>query len=252
MNHIYKTHAAERKYFGFLTYLEKILYTKADSVVAISNLIALYLKKRYSIDNNKMQIIHNPLNISKVIVEAHEEINDIYNIFNQQVIVTAGRLNKQKGQWHLIRCFKLIKQQIVNSKLVILGEGELRPYFVSLIKTLGLDKDVYLLGFQENPFKFIGRSSVFAFPSLYEGFPMTLIEAMACGVPVVSSDCKSGPREILAPDTDLTKQTSTPEFAQYGILMPVPDGTQYKAEDPLTEEEVIWAEVLINILKIIS
>ena len=247
-DHVYYNSNTKKGLLIILDYFEKLLYPQADAVVAISNPIATYLQEEYLIDRSKICLIYNPLNMPEIITKAKEEINDIPNLFEQPVIITAGRFNKQKGQWHLIRSFKLVKQQIPDSKLVILGDGELKLYFINLIKKLDLENDVYLLGFQENPFKFISRSSVFALPSLFEGFVMVLLEAMACGVPVISSDCRSGPREILVPDTDPSKQTMTPEFAEFGILIPVPDGTQYKPEDPLTKEEEILAEVLVNVL----
>ena len=246
--HVYNNSNTKKGLLIILDYLEKLLYPHADAIVAISNPIATYLQEEYLIDRSKICLIYNPLNMPEIITKAKEEINDIPNLFEQPVIITAGRFNIQKGQWHLIRSFKLVKQQIPDSKLVILGDGELKQYFINLTQKLNLENDVYLLGFQENPFKFISRSSVFALPSLSEGFVMVLLEAIACGVPVVSSDCRSGPREILAPDTDPSKQTMTPEFAEFGILVPVPDGTQYKPEDPLTKEEEILAEVLVNVL----
>lgn len=198
--HGYNNSNTKKGLLIILDYLEKLLYSQADAIVAISNPIVTYLQEEYLIDHSKICLIYNPLNMPEIITKAKEEINDIPNLFEQPVIITAGRFNRQKGQWHLIRSFKLVKQQIPDSKLVILGDGELKLYFINLIKKLDLENDVYLLGFQENPFKFISRSSVLAFPSLSEGFGMALLEAMACGVPVVSSDCWSGPSNVLGSD----------------------------------------------------
>ncbi|MDY7021440.1 MAG: glycosyltransferase, partial [Cyanobacteriota bacterium] len=108
--------------------------------------------------------------------------------------------------------------------------------------------DIFFLGFQKNPFKYIAKSTVFAFPSLWEGFPNALVEAMICKTPVMASDCKSGPREILAPNTDYHSNPDSVELAKYGVLMPVCDGRFFSAEDPLTMEENIWAEALIKFL----
>jgi glycosyltransferase involved in cell wall biosynthesis len=161
----------------------------------------------------------------------------------------------------LLRVFKALKEKHKDLKLVILGMGELKDYLVGLSEELGLktyvwdrDKlsenfDVYFLGFQENPFKFIARSKLFVFPSLWEGFGNVLIEAMVCGVPVISSDCRSGPREILAPDTDFNYQTQKPEFAEYGILMPVFEVKYKSAEEPIEEREIMWVETVDKLLE---
>jgi glycosyltransferase involved in cell wall biosynthesis len=161
----------------------------------------------------------------------------------------------------LLRVFKALKEKHKDLKLVILGEGELKDYLVKLSEELGLKTyfwdrdalsesfDVYFLGFQKNPFKFIARSKLFVFPSLWEGFPNALVEAMACGVPVVSSDCRSGPREILAPNTDFSHQTQKPEFAEYGVLMPVFDVKYKTAKEPLEEREIMWVETIDKLLE---
>ena len=239
----------------------KTIYKRADLLIAISKGVAEDLIKNYGINSNKVKVIYNPYPIDEIRELAKESLGSHEEIFKHPVLITAGRLTKQKGQWYLLRVFKALKEKHKDLKLVILGEGELKEYLVELSKELGLKTyvwdrdelsesfDVYFLGFQKNPFKFMARSKLFVFPSLWEGFPNALVEAMACGVCVVSSDCRSGPREILAPNTDFNYQTQKPEFVEYGVLMPVFDVKYKTAKEPLEEREIMWVEAIDKLLE---
>lgn len=240
--------------------LVKSLYPKADVVVAVSHGVRQSLIN-LGVEKEKVKVIYNPYPIDEIKQLEEEPLGAYEQIFKHPALITAGRLTKQKGQWYLLRIFKALKEKHKDLKLVILGEGELKDYLVKLSEELGLktyvwdrDKlserfDVYFLGFQKNPFKFISRSTLFVFPSLWEGFPNALVEAMACGVPIISSDCRSGPREILAPDIDFNYQTQKPEFAEYGILMPVFEVKNKSAEEPLEEREIMWVKTIDKLLE---
>jgi len=229
--------------------LMKVFYNKADIIVAVSKIIKRDLIKNFGLNEEKIMIIYNFYDIEKINELAKEGLEDEYiEIFNNPVVITAGSLTRQKGHWHLIRTFRKVKEEVPDAMLVILGRGNLEAYLKKLTKDLGLEKDVYFLGYKKNPFKYIGRSTMYASPSLFEGFPNALCEAMACSVPVISSDCKSGPREILAPDTDIERQVKGIEYAKHGILLPVCDGNYYDAGVPLTSEERLLQKTIIEIL----
>jgi glycosyltransferase involved in cell wall biosynthesis len=240
--------------------LVRILYPKADLIIAVSHGVKESLIN-LGIEEEKIKVIYNPYPIDEIRELAKEPLGNYEEIFKHPVLITAGRLTKQKGQWYLIRVFKALKEKHKDLKLVILGEGELKDYLVKLSEELGLKTyvwdrdalsesfDVYFLGFQKNPFKFMARSKLFVFPSLWEGFPNALVEAMACGVCVVSSDCGSGPREILAPNTDFNYQAQKPEFAEYGILMPVFELKYKSAEEPFGGKEMMWVETVDKLLE---
>jgi glycosyltransferase involved in cell wall biosynthesis len=240
--------------------LVRILYPKADLIIAVSYGVKHSLVN-LGVEEEKIKVIYNPYPIDEIRELAKEPLGSYEEIFKHPVLITAGRLTKPKGQWYLLRVFKALKERHKDLRLVILGEGELKDYLVRLSEELGLktyvwdrDKlsesfDVYFLGFQKNPFKFIARSKLFVFPSLWEGFPNALVEAMACGVCVVSSDCRSGPREILAPNTDFNYQTQKPEFAEYGVLMPVFEVKYKSAEEPFGGKEMMWVETIDKLLE---
>lgn len=229
----------------------KYLYPKANLIIAVSEEIKRDLIDNYSIKPDKIKVIYNSYDIHGIKELAKEDIEDKYSeIFNNPVMITVGRLNKQKGQWHLIRAFSKVKEVIPSAKLVILGEGELEPYLKELASDLNIINDVHFLGFQKNPFKYISRSKLFVMSSFHEGFPNALAEAMACGVPVISSDCKSGPREILAPtEFDNENIDYRLDRDRFGILTPVCDGSKYSANDAITVEEEYIANSILTLLK---
>lgn len=201
-------------------FLIKLLFKKAHLIVEVSNESARDLVENFGARKDKIKVIYNPLNIKEIEILAKEPLSDDHRaIFENPVIINMGRLNLQKGQKHLIEAFAEIKDKIKNVKLVILGKGELEDNLKDLSEKMGLKDDIYFLGWQKNPFKFLARSNLFVLSSLWEGLPYVLLEAMACGLPIVSFDCKSGPREILAPDTDFSYQAKNIEYAKYGVLV---------------------------------
>jgi glycosyltransferase involved in cell wall biosynthesis len=170
----YKSKSSNHFYGKIHNYLIKIFYRYADNIVAVSKGIEEDLVNNYGMDKKKIQVIYNFYDIDEIKKMSTQDIEDEYKeIFKFPVIINMGRLTKQKGQWHLIRVFKKVKEVIPKIKLVFLGEGELENELKKLVYGLKIEKDVFFLGFQKNPFNFISKAGIFVFPSLYEGFPNT-------------------------------------------------------------------------------
>lgn len=225
------------------------MYRHANLIVAVSRGVKQDLISNYGIEEKNIQVIYNPYDIAKIHTLYTETFEENYQkIFENPVVINIGRFSYQKGKFHLIRAFADVKKIHTNLKLVLLGQGELEDECKCLVEELGLTNEVFFLGFQKNPFKFIKKSKIFVFPSLFEGFPNALVEAMACGIPVISADCRSGPREILAPNSDFNTETLSIEFQPYGILVPVCDGKQRSAKVPLTVQEKMLANAMIELL----
>jgi len=244
----FKSKSSKGFYGKIYNYLIMVFFRRADKLVAVSKGVKDDLVENYKINEDKIKVIYNFYNIERIKILAREEVEEQYKkIFDIPVIINVGRLSEQKGQWHLIRAFKRVNEKIKDLNLLILGRGKIEKYLKQLVYDMNLEKNVYFLGFQKNPYKFFFKSTIFVLPSLYEGFPNALVEAMACGIPVISSDCKSGPREILAPETDMKKDIKTIEYNEYGILIPVCDGKYYQANEPIKGEEMILAKSIIDL-----
>lgn len=221
----------------------KFLYARAKKIIAVSEDIKKDLIENYKLPKKKIEVIYNPYQIKEIEWLKNEKIPvEDQKIFNKPTIITAGRLHKQKGHKHLIESFKIVKQTISNAQLVILGEGELESSLKKQAEKLNIKDSVHFLGFKENPFKYIARSKVFVMTSYYEGFPNALAEAMACGVPVISTNCPSGPREILAP-SNLGKQINY-DKPEYGFL--VPNITNENKEQVENKIAKIIVDLLLN------
>lgn len=207
----------------------KYLYNFAKKIVAVSEHIKIDLIENYQIKEEKITVIYNSYDINKIEKLSLERIKgNEEHIFKNPTIITVGRLHYQKGQHHLIKSFKYVKEKISNAQLVILGEGNLKTELQDLAHKLDVADSVHFLGFQKNPFKYIARSKVFVLTSYYEGFPNALAEAMACKVPVISTDCPSGPREILAPGKLNENINYGINKNFYGVLIPTFNEKNYE------------------------
>lgn len=261
----YQTEGASLRVQAY-TQMVKTLEPQADHIVAVSQGIADDGIKNYHFNPEKTSVIYNPFDVPGIREKATLEVPEEHQkIFNGQTVVTIGRMSRQKGQWHTLRAFKKVKSNHPDAKLLILGDGDLRNELVSLSTNLGLatytiwdeeqpldqDYDVYFLGFVQNPFMYLAKANAFILSSHFEGLPNVMVEALICGTPIIATDCHSGPRELLAPDTALTDNATKLERHTYGYLVPVGREIEnFEVLDP-TRDEIELAiginEVLANI-----
>ncbi len=224
--------------------LVRRLYNRADRVVSLSKGVKNDLVKNFGLNPEKQVTVYNCYNVAGM-QQAGREAPEVALSKDGFYFVSTGRHCDQKGQWHLIRAFAQIARKYSNARLILLGQGELTGYLEDLARQLGVADRVDFPGFVKNPFAVLSRCQIFIFPSLFEGFGNSAIEAMACGLPVIVTDYRSGAREIFAPETDLDlQQQEHLERAEYGILIPVFSGQKHSASVPLEKAEVCLAEAM--------
>jgi glycosyltransferase involved in cell wall biosynthesis len=186
------------------------LYRRADRIVAVSHGCAADLVLNCRIPAERVRVIHNPVFDADIQMKAAEPADHPWFAEGAPpVILAVGRLNPQKDYPTLLRAFAEIHAQRP-VRLLILGEGSERAALEALAQQLGVRASVSMPGFASNPFAYMSRAAVLALSSRFEGFPNVLVEAMACGTPIVATDCPSGPREIL-------------DGVRYGALVAVGD-----------------------------
>jgi len=193
----------------FVPQLMQAFYRFANKHIALSQSVANDVCCTYGLDLNETSVIYNPVVTDDLLDKATEPVDHPWFDTDVPVILGVGRLSDEKDFSTLIEAF----EQVVRShdaKLVILGKGNKRSELESLVETLCLTDIVSMPGFVDNPYAYMGKADVFALSSRREGFGNVIVEAMACGTPVVSTDCPGGPSEIL-------------DDGKYGPLVPVGD-----------------------------
>lgn len=206
---------------------ERWLIRKAEKIICVSRAMADELAEMMPDRKDKIHVLYNAYDTEeiKTMAKCPPEMDEWFT--GNPVIITVGTLAPVKGYWHLIKAFSLLKKKHPDLKLVHIGPdyAGYGTKLKKLIRELGLDEEVWFLGYRDNPYQYMARSRMFLLSSISEGFPNALVEAMACQIPVIAADCMTGPREILSNDYP-AKATERIELADFGILVPPMNGSE--------------------------
>jgi len=224
------------------------IYPLNDKILTNSKGVASDLKENFNIQK-EIKSIYSPIDIDFIIQSSKKENYD-KSLFDNNFTkyITIGRLDYGKNHEMMIKAFSKINNK--NSILYILGNGELEEKLKNLVQSLDLEKKVLFLGFDNNPFKYLSKCDIFLFTSRFEGFPTVLIEALACGLPIISTDCKSGPREILSNINNFKESKKDVDICEYGILSFVDNKKLFiKAINLLEEDKLLFQELKNKTIK---
>lgn len=199
-------------------FLLQWLYPKADLIIHQSQRMKLDFHTHFTI-NRPEQVMYNSFDVDAIVSQANQEVDEFIFESSKRYLITVGRLIALKRFQDVICAMENLP---VDVELLLLGDGKEQASLESLAQELGLEKRVHFLGQVKNPFAYMKRCDIFILSSSVEGFPNVLIEAMLCQTVVISSDCISGPREIMAPSTETSKQLLEGiEATDYGLLYSV-------------------------------
>ena len=252
-------HALKSIEFTSVSLLNKVFqfgyrstYKFFDKVVCISEAIKddIIINCRFAFPQ-KLMVIYNPHDIPEILRKSEEPINDVFelSLFDKNTIIFLGRLSVQKAPWHLVKAFSILRQKRSDANLVFIGDGDINveEYVKNTVKELAIP-DVHFLGRKSNPYKYLKNASVLALSSYYEGTPNVIVEAIALGVPIVTSNCTDGLFEIMS--IDARQEQGKLIITDSGIVTPgffngmlsIPDNSK------LIEEEVEMSDALQLIL----
>ena len=193
--------------------LARWLYSRADRIIGVSNDICEELVNDYDVTRHRLCVIENPIDIEKIKKLSKARFYDWRDeLLKQDYLVNVASLTEQKNHELLIHVYSRIVRHFPDLKLILIGKGDKESEIRCLCNKLGLEiygggarsvpgicsSQVFLLGFQENPYPFIEKSRLFVMTSHWEGMPITLLESMALGKPIVISDCSSSIRDVMA------------------------------------------------------
>jgi glycosyltransferase involved in cell wall biosynthesis len=230
------------------------LYKRSDLLISVSEGIRKELADDFNLAHTPGVTIVNSID-SKAIESASQRSDPagfIGILDNYPIVITHCRLATQKNLGALLTIFSLLKTA-PHPKLVILGDGELKQQLLHQCMLLTLNAydagkgmewnsqyDVYFLGNQSNPYPYLAKATLYVMTSSWEGFPLALCEAMACNIPVIASDCHTGPREIIGPELTTKETIAEPYLSAYGMLMPLAESKK---------QIEIWASTIDRLLE---
>lgn len=204
--------ANNRTQSGKVTKFNKLLTTLlynlcASKVIALSKGVKEDLINNFNISRKKIEVIYNPVDIEGINKLSKEPISNPIRKQDEKVLIAVGRLVEQKDYVTLLKAFNIVSSKL-NSRLIILGKGPLELELKTLCQELNIENKVDFIGFKKNPYKYMAKADAFVLSSKWEGFGHVVVEAMATGTPVISTNCNSGPPEII-------------DKNKYGLLVPV-------------------------------
>lgn len=215
----------------------KLYVRKADRIICCSKEIEAIVQEKYGY--LQTATLYNPYDAEGITELSKEKVTDLpWKMEDEdrpRILIGVGRDDPIKGFWHLIKAFYLVQKEIPQMRLIIMGDGSFEQA-KSLVSELQLEQKVYFPGVRKNPYKYLAVSEMFLLSSYTEGFPNVLVEAMILGRPLISTDCRTGPAEIL-------------EHGKYGILVPDMGDTEDYSGDTISEKETSFAEKIIEVLK---
>ena len=190
-------------------FIFKVLFESPDFVIVNSFQFAKEIYKKFNI---RAKVIYNPLNKSEILKKCKHKINFNFRYKKSLKIINIARFTDQKDHLTLLEAFKKVNTKI-NAELLIMGYGANKKIICDFIKDHNLETKIKVIGFQKNPYPFIKKADIFVLTSLYEGLPNVLLEALTLKKFIISSDCPTGPKEIL-------------ENGKYGFLFKIKDAKQ--------------------------
>jgi len=201
------------------------LYPKAGVIIVNSEENKFDLAGKLNIDPSRIKVVYNPQDFGKIAKLKAEKVEPEFLewIKGTKVFISVGRLDEQKRYDILINAFRKLADKDAKNVLVVIGDGPLKDKLELLIERLNLQENVFLIGKRSNVFKYLGKADYFVYSSSAEGFPNVLLEAMSVGLPIITSDFKTGARELIAPGLEFYKEIEYPHYGPNGVLLSLKD-----------------------------
>ncbi len=227
--------------------LLKLFCERANKVICCSRLIEQELKEKYA--GGEITTIYNPYNEAYIREQAGQRAEDLpWKKEDTFTLVSMGREDDVKGYWHLLKAFSLVAAKKKEARLMFIGEGDFQEY-KQLAKELGVEERFYCTGMKKNPYPYLNLGRLYLLGSYYEGFPNALVEAMALGIPVIATNCMTGPAEILLQEYQKGVEETGQLQADYGLLIPNMSPEKNLDSSRIDEQEKKLADVILRLME---